>query len=188
MAYGLHPPNLAKGIKVSLAKAEEIFNRYHYELFPKIAKYREEVLETLKTQGYVHLGLGFRLYSDKPDKDIKSAANAVVQFWSILTMLTINKIHQLIDKNDLQEDVKVIATIYDSIYFEVTECPSLIKELNEIVVDLLTRDFMENQIVHNEAELDIGYNWYDMVTLSNNASLEEVEEAIKKAKELLSES
>ena len=44
----------------------------------------------------------------------------------------------------------------------------------------------QSAAVHNEAEGEIGFNWYDTVKISNNASIEEVQEAIEKAKELIS--
>lgn len=82
--------------------------------------------------------------------------------------------HQLIDQNNLQEDVKVISSIYDSIYFEVTADPEIIKWTNDNLIPIMTQPFMEDQRIPNEAESEIGLNWASLHKLSHNASLEEI--------------
>lgn len=175
LAYGCYPPKVAATLKIPLEEAQEIFNNYHNVLYPGITDYRENyVLPTAKEYGEIHLGLGFTLKTDDPDRDIRTLANATCQFWSILTALTINKMHQLIDEKGYQEDVKVISTIYDSIYLEVTKDPEIVKWTNDNLIRTMLVDFMEGQTIHNEAQSDVGYNWADMVPIPNNASLAEV--------------
>ena len=43
-------------------------------------------------------------------------------------------------------------------------------------------DFMENQTISNEAESDIGYNWSDMAKITNNATIEEIENVLSTLK------
>lgn len=175
LAYGAYPPKIAATLKISLQEAQEIFDNYHNVLYPGITNYRENyVLVTAKEKGEIHLGLGFNIKTDDPDADIRTLTNATCQFWSILTALTINKMHQLIDANGYEEDIKVISTIYDSIYFEVTKDVNTIKWLNDNLISTMLVDFMEDQTIHNEAESDIGYNWAEMHRISNNASVEEI--------------
>ena len=179
LAYGAFPPKIAATLKIPIEEAEEIFNNYHKVLYPGITDYRENyVLPTAKEHGEIHLGLGFTLKTDDADRDIRTLANATCQFWSILTALTINKMHQLIDEKGLENDVKVISTIYDSIYLEVTEDPAIIKWVNDNLIATMLVDFMEDQIIHNEAESDIGYNWADMVRIPNNASIEDIKKVL----------
>lgn len=179
LAYGAFPPKIAATLKIPIEEAEEIFNNYHNVLYPGITDYRENyVLPTAKEYGEIHLGLGFSLKTDDADRDIRTLANATCQFWSILTALTINKMHQLIDEEGLENDVKVISTIYDSIYLEVTEDPQIIKWVNDNLIAAMLVDFMEDQTIHNEAESDIGYNWAEMVRIPNNASVEDIKKAL----------
>lgn len=179
LAYGAFPPKIARTLKIPIEEAEQIFNNYHNVLYPGITNYRENyVLPTSKQNGEIHLGLGFTLKTDDADRDIRTLANATCQFWSILTALTINKMHQLIDEAGYEEDVKVISTIYDSIYFEVTKDPKIIKWVNDNLIAAMLVDFMEDQIIPNEAESEVGYNWSDMVAIPNNASLETIKEVI----------
>lgn len=179
LAYGAFPPKIAKTLKIPLEEAQSIFDNYHNVLYPGITDYRENyVLPTAYNEGEIHLGLGFNLKTDDADRDIRTLANATCQFWSILTALTINKMHQLIDEMGYEEDVKVISTIYDSIYFEITKDPKIIKWVNDHLIDAMLVDFMENQLIHNEAESEIGYNWSDMVAIPNNATVRQIKEAL----------
>ncbi|AGM46929.1 DNA polymerase [Alteromonas phage vB_AmaP_AD45-P2] len=181
LSYGAYPPKIAKELGISVGEAQEIFDNYHNVLYPGITEYREDyVLATALEEGEIHLGLGFIIKSDDPESHIRTLANATCQFWSILTALTINKMHILIDEAGYEDDVKVISTIYDSIYFEVTENPVIIKWVNDNLIDVMSTDFMEDQIIQNEAESDIGYNWADMLTIPNKASVEQIAETLEK--------
>lgn len=176
LAYGAFPPKVSRALKISIPAAEAIFDRYHNELYGGITDYRENyVLPTAKRDGRIHLGLGCYLYTDNPDKDIRTLNNATIQFWSILTLLTINKVHQLTDEQEMDKDVYCIATIYDSIYYLVRDNTESIKWLNDTIVPIMCKDFVKNQIVKNEAVGEIGRNWADLEQISNGASIEEIE-------------
>ena len=77
-----------------------------------------------------------------------------------------------------------MSSIYDSIYIYLSATPSLICWLNNTIIPILTKDIFVDTLVHNEATGEIGFKWYDMVEIKNNASEEEVKEALEKAKEL----
>lgn len=77
--------------------------------------------------------------------------------------------HCLIDAAGLQNDVKIISSIYDSIYFEVTADPSIIKWTNDNLIACMTKDFMLNQRIKNTAESEIGLNWAELLSIPNNA-------------------
>lgn len=175
MNYGAFPKKLLVYIKTCIEDCTRIFNMYHYELYPGVTKMREEyVLPTAKNNGRIHLGLGCYLNSSNPEKEIRTLNNAVSQFWSILSLLTIHKFNQHLEYHKLNENIKVISSIYDSIYIYMDDNPELIKWTNDLIIPLLTKDFLVNQLVHNEAESEIGYNWYDTKKIPNNASLEDI--------------
>ncbi len=179
LSYGSYPPKVADTLRIPLAEAEQIFDRYHNVLYSGITDYRENyVLPTTEQNGKLHLGLGCYISSDNPRRDIRTLNNASCQFWSIVTALTINKIHQLIDDAGLQDDIKCISTIYDSIYFTVKEEPELIQWLNDTIVPIITQDFMENQTIPNEAAGEIGYDWASLKLVPNNSSLQDIKDII----------
>lgn len=177
LSYGAYPPKVAASIKCPISQAEQLFNVYHNEMYPQITEYRENyVLPTSLANGNLHLGLGCYISSSNPNKDIRTLANATVQFWSILTLLAVNKIHQLIDKTGLQNNIIVTSTIYDAIYFEIDNDPVIVKWLNDNIIPIMTTNFIPNQIVLNDCDLCIGTSWanYDNYHLPHNASLEEI--------------
>ena len=177
LAYGCFPPKVAKAAKIPLSEAQEIFDNYHYKMFPSITKYREEyVLKTAEELGYIHLGLGFVMSTDNPSKDIRSLNNGTCQFWSILTALTINQLHKEIDAAGLESDIQITSSIYDSIYFIVKDDPETVKWLNDRIVPIMEQDFMEGQIVHNSVDLEIGPSWAELHKLPHNATTEQISE------------
>lgn len=175
LAYG-GMPDAHKGGSIT----EELYDSYHNKLYPGVRNYIDSyVIPTATKNGKLHLGLGFYIYTDNPDADQRTLHNSTCQFWSILSILTINKLHQLIDNNNLSENVAVVSSIYDSIYFEVDDDPQIIKWVNDNLINCMTRDFMPNQRIHNTAESEIGYNWADLHKIPNNAPLEEIIEIRK---------
>ena len=93
--------------------------------------------------------------------------------------------HKLIDDCGYTNDIKIVATIYDSIYIHMKEDANFIKWVNDTIIPILTVDFIKDIIVHNDATGEIGYNWYDTITIPNNASIDYIEKSIKEAEELL---
>lgn len=171
LAYGAYPPKVAAAIKCSIEQAEEIFNSYHDELYTGVTDYRENyVLPTVKDTGTIHLGLGCYINSSNAKKDIRTLHNATIQFWSILTLIAINRMHQRIDEAGLAKKIKCIATIYDSIYYTVPADPKTIKWLNDNLVEVMGQDFLIDQTVPNEAGSEIGLNWADLFEIPEGAS------------------
>jgi len=120
LSYGCGPNKVARMLKSTLSKGQSIFHNYHNVLYKEITEYREKyVLPTARKFKQIHLGMGCKLSSDTPNNDIRTLYNATCQFWSILSLLTANKIHLEIDKYGLQEDIFCISTIYDSLYYIV---------------------------------------------------------------------
>jgi len=186
MNYGAYPPKLVMYLKCSLEDAKRIFNRYHTELYPGITDFRENyVLPAATEQGKIHLGLGCYLHSSEPEKEIRSLNNACSQFWSILSLLTMNKMNHIITEHNLQDDIKIVSSIYDSLYFYMKDDCLLIEWLNNTVIPLFTKDFIVEQVVKNKAESEIGFNWYDTEKIPNGASLKEIQEIRSKLNDYL---
>lgn len=175
LAYGGYPDAHKGGVIT-----QEIFDNYHNVLYPGITDYRENyVLPITKQQGYIHLGLGCRMYSSNPDQAIRTLNNATVQFWSILTMIAINEFNYQVDKAGLDIHIKVISTIYDSIYIQLTKDPELIKWTNDTLVPIMCVQYLKEERVHNEASGEIGNNWAELHKIQNNASIDDINEVLK---------
>lgn len=175
LAYGGYP-DADKGGTIT----KDLFDNYHNVLYPGITRYREQyVLPSAQRNGYIHLGLGCRMYSSKPEEQIRTLNNGTVQFWSILTLIAINELNYCKEQDGFQNDVHVCSTIYDSIYMYVRKDPRVIQWTNNNIVRILTADYLENQAIPNEAVGEIGNNWAELHKLKNNATLEEIEEVLQ---------
>lgn len=170
LSYGGFPDAHKGGVVT-----QELFDLYHYSLYPGVSSFREDyVIPTAYSKGQIHLGLGFNIKSDNADKDQRTLNNACSQFWSILTAITINEIHRLIDEAGLQEEIQVTSSIYDSIYFIIKDDPEVIKWLNDRIVPIMEQDYMEDQTIRNEARLEIGPDWSELYELPENADIDTI--------------
>lgn len=172
---------MAEALKCTISEAEEIFNNYHYKLYPKVTKFREEqVVPKALANGSIHMGMGATLSTDDVSKDERTLVNSCSQFWSILTLITISKLHQEIDRAGLQDHIKITATIYDSIYFELIDDIEVVKWLNDTLIPIMTKSFIVDQKVPNLADLEISRtSWADLTLVPNNSSLEEITTILK---------
>ena len=181
LSYGCFPPKVAATLKIPLEEAEKIFNNYHQTLYPSITEYRENyVLKTVKDVGKIHLGLGFYMKSSKPDRDIRTLSNATCQFWSILTAIAINELHHRIDETFVSnQTIQVTSTIYDSIYGIAVADPEVLKWLNDNIIPIMVQDFMVDQTVHNEAQLEIGPDWASLHPIPIDATETQIQEILQ---------
>ena len=174
LAYGGFP-DADKGGVIT----QEIFDNYHNVLYPGIRDYTNKyVLARTKYDGFIHLGLGCRMYSSEADSDIRTLNNATVQFWSILTLIAINEFNYRVDQAGFSEEIKVISSIYDSIYVQVLHEPCLVKWVNDNLIEIMCVQYLKNEEIHNEAQGEIGLNWADLHKVPNNASEEEVKQVL----------
>lgn len=136
---------------------------------------REESITQAHQDNFIHMGLGCRMYTDDVDSDSRTLFNGLSQFWSILTLISLNELHYQIDKKGYQNDIIPNATIYDALYGIVKDDAETIAWLNDTIVPIMTQDFVEGQIVHNEANLEVGDNWSSVTELPNNCSIEHIQ-------------
>lgn len=174
LAYGGFPDDDKGGVIT-----KDLFDNYHGVLYPGITDYRENyVLKTTQKQGYIHLGLGCRIYSDDARNEIRTLHNATVQFWSILTLIAINELNHRIRQENLVKEIQITSTIYDSIYTSVVRDAEVLQWLNNNLIEVMTVDYLVNQKVPNEAVGEIGPNWAELYKLSNNAPISEIESVL----------
>jgi hypothetical protein len=127
-----------------------------------------------RTNGRIHMGLGCTMNTSNPEKDARTLVNGTSQFWSILTLLAINKLHQHIEDNNLHDRILVTSTIYDAIYLECDSDPSLVKWVNDTLVPIMLHPYLTSEVIHNEAELEVGLDWASTKLIPNNATLEQI--------------
>ena len=175
LAYGGYP-DADKGGVIT----QEIFDNYHNILYPGITDYREQyVLPTANHLGYIHLGLGCRLYTDNAGQHIRTLHNATCQFWSILTLIAVNELNHQAREQGMTDVIIPHSTIYDSVYIYVKKDAETIKWLNDTLVPIMNVEYIEDATVPNECVGEIGNNWADLHRLNNGASIEDINEILE---------
>ena len=179
LEYGGYPKKLSKDLGCSIATAQAIFDVFHYETFLGTTVYREEyVLPTAQEQGYLHLGLGAIIRTSDIKKDIRTVTNAGYQFWSILTLIALYNVKERIKQAGYQNDIFIYSTIHDSITAYIREDAEIIKWYNDNLIDCMVVDFLHNQEVKLQANLDIGRVYNKCTELPNNASLDVIKQQL----------
>lgn len=175
LAYGGYPDDDKGGVIT-----QDLFDNYHNVLYPGITDYRENyVLPTAQRQGYIHLGLGCRIYTNDPRSHIRTLNNATAQFWSILTLIAINEFNHRIREEGLQEHVQVTSTIYDSIYTQNTADAEILKWVNDNLIELMCMHYLEDEVIHNTASGEVGLNWAELHKIKNNAPIDEIQAVLE---------
>lgn len=179
LAYGAYPPKVASSIGCSIEEAQGIFDNFHNVLYPGVTAYREEYVQpTVEQNGYIHLNWGLKLFSSDARKDIRTLNNATMQSYSVLTQIAAVEFRNFMIKHNKQSRIQIVNVIHDAIYAEVDDDPILIKWVNDNLPRIMAKQFVDNQAMPIRAELDIGYNLYDIQTLNNDADLTEIEEKL----------
>ena len=157
-----------------------IHTRYHQELYPGVAAFTADyVIPTTNEHKSLHLNWGLRLLTDDPKGDLLSLNNANFQGYSNLTMIAGIKFRDLYLSEGNPHNIKGLNIIHDALYYELDDNPEAVKYLNDNLIACMVPDFLIDQTVHLRAECDFGYSQSAMVTIPNNASLEEITNKLK---------
>jgi len=157
---------------------QEIYDNYWNVLYKDIGTMKERIISECRQTGESYLGLGCYIKSSNINKEFRTIFNANSQFWSILTAIAYARLYKAIDKAGLQDDIKITATIYDSIYLEVKKDAKILYFVNNTLINLMTMDWIVQQKIPNYANLDVDFsknsNWADVKEIQNDISLEQL--------------
>lgn len=189
LAYGATYVAVQKVLNCTKEEAQEILDNY-WKAYSGVYKFFEEQLEFALEHGYVvsmFNGLHLKVPNLQAkstfvqEKEIRTMNNFLIQSSGFLTLRAIKRIQDWIEANGLTNDIKIINSIYDSIYFYVREDKDLLKLVNEKVVELMTIPAFEDELLHNRTQLELGYRWDTLVKIKNNASVLEITLALNKS-------
>lgn len=195
--YGGTHVTLVSDVGLSRDQAHEIEARYH-ELYKVSDEYTQYVISKASANGYITLAFGLRLRTPvlgrvpygprmpyKAIEEGRSAYNADSQSWGLLTNRAVIELRQRLLKapEHIQNSILILNAIHDASYYLVRDDLEIIKWLNDNLIECMQwqeSPEIASEDVLMEAELDFGYNWAEMVTLKNNASLDEIREVRNK--------
>ena len=186
MAYGSGPGKIQQLLKCSRAKAESVYNAYH-TLYSDTARYADKQVSLAKRQGYVIGAFGLKLRTPninsndltKSGEEGRALNNMTIQSYGLLTTRASIWFNELIERDGMTNDVLLINNIHDAIYVMCKADVTVVKWVNDNLIECMTRDYRENQIIKLTAELDIGPSWDKQITLANNISEAAIQEKLK---------
>jgi DNA polymerase-1 len=120
LQYQMGQAKLAKQLGITPESAKEMYQRWR-RTFPNVAKFTRAATEIAEQRGYVKTILGRRARFPDP-KWAYRAANRIVQGGSadILKYMMVKIDDYLVEKG-LEDDVRMLLTIHDSILFEISD-------------------------------------------------------------------
>lgn len=183
LAYGGTSHTVKNSLGCSEEKAQEIVDAYH-ELYSGVQKYYDRYLASALANDCRMItphGLIIRcpeLLAEEQhvaEKAGRSVCNALIQGLSGQLMVkAINRIQARIELEGLDDDIQLVTTIHDAVYAYVRRDNEIIKRANEIIISEMVKDYKEDQMVKNLANLDIGEHWADQNEIPNNATVEAI--------------
>lgn len=166
IAYGRGPKSLTDAFKISMAEAKDLINNWFSQM-PDVKKWINAQRNLVYKNITPDTPLGRERHFVVTYESLNHIQNEYVNFpiqsiASDMTMLSLIEIQEWIDKMDLDDRVKIIINVHDSIVMEVEDD----KELIDLVVSTATaimRDIPKKYLPNNEvpfkADADVGYSY-----------------------------
>lgn len=155
----------------AVVPAKRMHYNYHNKMYADIAGYRHEVIiAQAKKYKNVHGMLG--LYANQTTRlsngAIRTVNNFQFQSGSMLTIIAGEKIRRRCVEAGISKHVLPAVSIYDSLYYRVRRDADLINQFATIAKPILVEDFIVNQKVKLEADLEVSLSsWADFVSLDD---------------------
>jgi len=189
LAYGATEHSVSHSLGISLDDAKVILNNY-WKAYPGVRKYYTKYLMGAKNTKNIVLtphGLKIRAPELQATDELarakaeRSVQNALIQgLGGQLMVSRLVLMQEAIEEQGYTEDVQIVNTIHDAVYFYIREDAEIIKWVNDVLIgDIMVRDYKENQLIENKAELEIGPNWATQVELVPFCPVEDIEEVLK---------
>ena len=164
----------------------------YWETYTGVRRFNDNVVKKAMRDGYlISKFSGLRLWlpsinsSDEfvQAKEWRVACNFVIQSGNFLMLRAIHKMQEWIEAEELQDEVKLVLTVHDSVYLYIKEDYDIISLVNEKLIEFMGEPYEKGQTLNLDAELDIGTNMLDFQTLDNECPLDDIKELLTNLKE-----
>jgi len=166
--YGV-PLELENFFEKAILPARNMHNTFHNELYYGARDYRKEViLPQIEKYKNFHMGLGcyINLTHKMSSGIIRTANNVSSQMFSILSVIAFEKFRRIVDNSKYKGKVRFVSSIYDSVYLLVKKEREVVKWVNNTLHPILVQQYIKDQAVPLEAQLEISYsNWASFTKL-----------------------
>lgn len=188
-AYTLHK---RAGFPMKQAKQIEKSFRELYKVSEDFNKRNQTFMEDT---GYVQCAFGLKLRTPivsqcvlgnsktprEAEREARSANNAVTQSWGMLLNRAMVATNKRIEEAGYSTDILPCNMIHDAGYFLVRDTPEHVEFLNNVLIEEM--EWQEDSAIKSDdvpmkASLEIGKSWDKLTSLKNNATIQEVTDAI----------
>lgn len=187
---------LVHNIGISIKEAKDIEQKYH-NLYVVSDTWVQTKLEEASKMGYITVAFGLRVrtpilaqtmlgkkttpYEAKAES--RTAGNALGQSYGLLNNRSAIEFHDRVINSKYKNDIKPISHIHDAQYFLIREDLNTIKWFNDNLIECMEWQELP-EIKHDKVKLggsvEVYYpNWSIKFTLSNKASVEEIQQILK---------
>jgi len=170
--YGMGVNALRQNLGDGTSREEaQAFLTAYFQTFTRLAEYLEETKEHARTYGYTETMFGRRRLFPGITSNAsfiraqaeRMAINAPIQGTQAdIIRIAMNRIHEYITKNDLQNSVRILLQVHDELLFEIVEdkYEEMILNLDTIMRTVVTTE--QTHGVPILTDIAIGKNWADM--------------------------
>lgn len=172
--YGMGVNALRQNLDSTRAEAQDFYNQY-FETFPAIRDYLEETKVFAHKNGYTETLFGRRRYFPALNSHLpfiraaaeRTAINAPIQGTATadIIKLATRMVHERMQAEGLDKDVKLILQIHDELMFEITE--GAVDKAVPIIRDVM-ESVLENSYLKFESPVplvvnaEVGPNWGEL--------------------------
>jgi len=166
-----------------MAEAKQIVDNY-WEGYKGVKAYYDNNIAFAEENGYVvseFSGLTLRTpninANDEAtrEREIRVLCNFLIQSSAFMLLRYLTDFMKWVEDNGYENKIKIVNSIYDSIYMYIDEDYELLAEVNKVFPEIMTRPLWEDELLHHELEMDVGRDWKDQKTLPAGATAEFIE-------------
>lgn len=167
IAYGRGPASLQDTFKISITEAKSLIANWFAQM-PKVKHWITEQRSKAMSNIVPKTPLGRERHFVITYEALNHIQNEYVNFpiqsiASDMTMFSLIAIYNWIVENGLQEDVRIILSVHDSIVLEVAEdVEGLVDRVAEVATEIMRtipQKYLENCVVPFKADAEVGYAW-----------------------------
>lgn len=190
LQYGCGAGKIQSMLKGTRERADSIYSAFH-GLYSGLAAFSKKNEVFAQANGYINLAFGLQLKTPRigskdpaiQSGEARSASNAASQSYGMLMNRTFIEFLARVEVSPFKYDIKLVNTIHDSFMLLIKKDIEVAHWVNENLVECMKwRDdpVLLASPVTLEAEVDFGSSWYDLVTVENNLTKEELGERLSK--------
>lgn len=167
IAYGRGPASLQQTFKISISEARALINNWFAQM-PKVKSWIANQRSLALDNVVPSTPLGRERHFTITYEALNHVQNEYVNFpiqsiASDMTMLSLITIYNWIVENNLQNDVRIILSVHDSIVLEVAEdIDGLVDRVAKVATEIMRttpQKYLKDCRVPFKADAEVGYSW-----------------------------